>query len=522
MYSRVGLVDQSRSYVWDSTTLTWIASPSPAGSGVSSTQVAVSSVAGTVGVSPASSGATGFFATRLSDGSTFVTDSTQRAIRITSVDVGGSTQVTVSTGNVTVLPGSSGATGFFAVRISDGSTYVTPSTIVAVSSLAGTVAVAPATSNATGFYAVRVSDGSTYITDSTLRAIRITSVDAGGSTQVSISQVSTAAPASNDTGVVVRQVGYSTTVNVSSLAGPVIARSSAADMIATVKNSTIGELLASVQQNSTVWQVQLGVYSTIAAVSSLAGLVVVGPNSSAAPNAGDSGLIVRQVGYSTTINVSSLAGPVITRSSAADQLVTVYQSSYSGLLARVQNSTIGDLLASVQQNSTVWQVQAHNSSIADLLASAQQNSTVWQTQAKIQDSSAVGFVGTVTRPTTGMQGLAVRGILNDLQSTAFSTQGNGSTSNTVVSSVAGQRIKVYAYSITSTAQAINTLSFCSSLANVIWTMQMQSFSSGIAGANLAVTPPAWLFATAAAEPLVFKETGTTGSYHLAFSYFTEA
>lgn len=198
-------------------------------------------------------------------------------------------------------------------------------------------------------------------------------------------------------------------------------------------------------------------------------------------------LNVTVAGYSTTVNISSVTGPVIVRSSAADAIVTV------------KNSTIGELLASVQQNSTVW-----------------------QTQAKIQDSSAVGFIGTTTRPTTGAQGLVVRGVLNDLLSTCFSTIGNNSTSSTIVSSVAGLRHKVYAFSITSTVQAVNSLSFRSSQASTIWQMQHQSVSSGISGITQAVTPPSWLFATAAADPLVFSVTGTTGTYHLSFSYFTEA
>ena len=51
---------------------------------------------------------------------------------------------------------------------------------------------------------------------------------------------------------------------------------------------------------------------------------------------------------------------------------------------------------------------------------------------------------------------------------------------------------------------------------------MQSLSSGISGANLAVTPPAWIFATAASEALNFKVTGTTGTYHVSVAYFVEA
>lgn len=262
-----------------------------------------------------------------------------------------------------------------------------------------------------------------------------------------IGRVVAVAPDSTHYGAVVRQVGYvapSTTAQVSSVGGAVIVRSSAADALVTAS--------------------QGGTWT----LSSLAGRVETGEYSSAAPAANSTGLIVRQVGYSTTIQVSSVGGAVIVRSSAAD-----FNATITGTV-RSTNSVIGDFLASVQQNSTVWQTQS-----------------------------------------------ALR-ISQTLQSTAFSTMGNNSTSSTIVSSVAGQRQKVYAYSITSTAQAVNTLSFASSLANPIWHIQMQSISSGISGANLAVSPPAYLFATAVAEPLVFKITGSTGSYHLSFSYFSEA
>ena len=281
-----------------------------------------------------------------------------------------------------------------------------------------------------------------------------------------LARVVNAAPASTMAGMVVRIASGPSSVADFSVRA--VLPSTAGDNPVTftsthsvqAKNSTIGDLLASVQQNSTVWQVQIPSTQSV----------------------------------------------------------------------QVKNSTIGDLLASVQQNSTVWQVQipssqsvqVKNSTIGDLLASVQQNSTVWQTQSKVQDSSGVSPNIVGTRPTTGAQAIAVRHVLNDLQSTCFSTIGNNSTSATVVTSAASVRHKVYAYSITSTAQAVNTLTFASSLANPLWHVAMQAFSSGISGANLAVTPPAWLFATAAASPLVFKVTGTTGSYHLSFSYFSEA
>lgn len=366
----------------------------------------------------------------------------------------------------------------------------------AVSSVSGMVMVAaPSTANSSNYLPVRLTNSTAYIEPAVdyIHGTTITVSTVAGPTVMLRGTASTSIPAAvstNAAGAMVTQWG---TLNGAAYMAVVT------DSGATIMDPTNSAMRVNIVASSAT--------STTVSVSSLAGSVTVAPISSsgvsmstdADPASTKQGLIVRQVGYSTIVAVSSLAGAVITRSSAADQLVTVYQSSYSGLLARVQNSTIGDLLASVQQNSTVWQVQA-----------------------KIQDSSAVGFVGSVTRPTTGAQGLLTRTILNDLQSTAFSTIGNNSTSSTIVSSVAAQRVKVYAYSITSTAQAINTLSFASSLASMIWTIQSQAISSGIFGANVAVSPPAWLFATAAADPLVFKVTGTTGTYHLSFSYFVEA
>lgn len=259
----------------------------------------------------------------------------------------------------------------------------------------------------------------------------------------------------------------------------------------TVRQSTAADLQVTATQASTTWAVQLTQYSTTAQVSSVAGRVEVGEYSSAAPASNSTGLIVRIAQPSTgTFAISSIAGRTM-----VDQNSTTWVT---------QCSSLGGVV-SVQQNSTTWPVQipstqsfqAKNSTIGDLLASVQQNSTVWQTQAALRISQT-------------------------LLSTAFSTIGNNSTSSTIVSSAAGLRQKVYAYSITSTVQTVNTLSFASSLANVIWTAQMQSISSGISGANLAVSPPAWLFATEAASPLVFKITGSTGTYHLSFSYFSEA
>ena len=314
--------------------------------------------------------------------------------------------------------------------------------------------------------------------------------------------------------------------------------SAAGSTLVTVRQSTAADLNAAVVQGSTVWPVQ---------VSSVAGVVTAAAVSSSGvsmstdttPASTKQGLIVRQVGNtydssgalqvntgpggSTQVAISSGIVQVqpISSSGVSMSTDTDPASTKQGLIVRQVGFSTIVAVSSVGGVVTVSTGPFQVSSIAGLTLVAQ-NSTAWNVQAKIQDSSGVGPNIVGTRPSTGAQGIAVRHVLNDLQSTCFSTIGNNSTSATVVSSGAALRHKVYAYSITSTAQAVNTLTFASSLGNPVWHVAMQAFSSGISGANLAVTPPAWLFATEAASPLVFKVTGTTGSYHLSFSYFTEA
>ena len=231
------------------------------------------------------------------------------------------------------------------------------------------------------------------------------------------------------------------------------------------QNSTIGDLLASVQQNSTVWAVQVD-------------------------------------------------GRV-----------------------RAQNSTIGDLLASVQQNSTVWAVQlpssqsfqVKNSTIGDLLASVQQNSTVWQTQAAVRTSSGGGVEGSTTTPAAGALGLHVRPCFPTLLSTTVNVTSTNSTSfyTLIDAAGAGLKNKVYAYFIGSTHTIPSTGEFISSTSAPKWAVNFGSGSSGITGANLAVSPPAYLFETAANTSLTFRVAGNstaaaTTVLRVSISWFAEA
>jgi hypothetical protein len=86
--------------------------------------------------------------------------------------------------------------------------------------------------------------------------------------------------------------------------------------------------------------------------------------------------------------------------------------------------------------------------------------------------------------------------------------------------VAAQSHKVFAFSVTSTV-TFSSCAFISSAATEKWGILIGSQSSGVTGANLAVTPPGFLFKTAAGEALGFLAS-STGVYRVSISYFTES
>ena len=164
---------------------------------------------------------------------------------------------------------------------------------------------------------------------------------------------------------------------------------------------------------------------------------------------------------STTVNISSVSGAVVVRSSAADAIVTA------------KNSTIGDFLASVQQNSTTW-----------------------QTQAAVRTSSGAGVEGSTAAPASGVLGLHMRPVLGTLDSTTVVITSTHSTAvYSLVSSVANVRHKCFAYFVGSTHTVPSTLVFMSSATIDRWHVNFGSGSSGMTGANCAVSAPSWLFHT---------------------------
>jgi hypothetical protein len=366
----------------------------------------------------------------------------------------------------------------------------------------------------------------------------------------------------------------STTVQVSSLGGAVIVRSSAADLKASVYQSTAGDLLATVSQGGT-WNI-----GTVTTVSSLAGIVtqrVSDTNwaSSAGFHFTSSGELITSASVSftgsTTVQVSSVAGltladqgtfscgttPVVPIAGYFSTTATTVPegkagalriSSVRSLYSTPMDSTGGDMsdstnrairTAVVAGGSTIVQV----SSIVGVVTVVQ-NSTVWAVQlnnysttvqvsslggAVIVRSSAADLLATVTigtnlqstvAPSSGSSGLVVRQVV-DIQNVFASTSALASTTVEIQSSGANLRTYVTAYTITSTNQTAAHWGFFSSNATLLWPLTLAALSSAVAGANLAVAAPGYLFRTAgASDALNFKTAGSTvAGVQLGVSYF---
>jgi hypothetical protein len=365
--------------------------------------------------------------------------------------------------------------------------YVAPSTTVAVSTVQGVVriagnnavdgivhvgdstnaalrvnVVAGAAGGSTVMTLSRVQDSSNTglaVGDSENNAIRVNVVAgaAGGSTIVTVSTGSVRVHQSSAADLNVTVAGYSTTVNISSLAGPVIIRSSAADALMTVYQSTAADL------NVTV------------------------------------------AGYSTTVNVSSLGGAVIVRSSAANALMTVYQSTAADLqaTARITTSSGGSI-----GSTAPLPIYLANSTGRECIASTHYNTSNCQQLAPL-----------------------VRPILPICNSTTIAITSTHSTAiYEIISSAAGLRHKVFAYFVGSTHTNPSTLIFCSSASASgldHWHINFGSGSSGITGANMAMAPPGFIFAGVSQNALNVKIEGgssvtSTVIARVSVAWFDEA
>lgn len=367
-----------------------------------------------------------------------------------------------------------------------------------------------------------------------------------------------AAPASTTFALVVRRVGDSTSIIHGD--STVFQGSSAWQVQVTnqvrVSNSTAADFNAVISGNSTVaplagsvWNVAQVAGSTwnVRALNSSAGdfLVTVSGNSTVAPLAGSAWVV---------------------RSSKADALGTVYQSTAADLQATVTQasslwqvqvsngnssvtisaiaagagrlnigSTAADNAVAISGNSTVaplagstWNTRPLQSSAADLQMTATPLSgSTWNTrpiQSSAADLQVTATIGTNLQssaaPSSNSSGLIVRQVVDNIL-TVSSTTLFASTVFSIQSSAAGLRSYVVAYSILTTNAGPARVRFYSG-STLLWPMLFAAVSSAVSGANLAVSAPAYLFRTKVAGPLSLQlgaGASTVAGFHGAISYF---
>lgn len=107
--------------------------------------------------------------------------------------------------------------------------------------------------------------------------------------------------------------------------------------------------------------------------------------------------------------------------------------------------------------------------------------------------------------------------------TLLSTGGSAASSgNNTLISAGTNKLKVYAFSLSTTSTTAVTCIFQSGSGGTeLWRVILQAPTGANSGANLAVSPPAWLFATASATLLNLNLSGAI-TVHYSVSYFDES
>lgn len=112
---------------------------------------------------------------------------------------------------------------------------------------------------------------------------------------------------------------------------------------------------------------------------------------------------------------------------------------------------------------------------------------------------------------------------NGAGKTIVSTGGSAaSNGNNTLVAAGTNKLKVFAFSLSTTSTTAMTCIFQSGASGTeIWRVILQAATSTNTGANLSVSPPAWLFATASAT-LLNLNLSSANAVHWSVSYFDEA
>ena len=122
-----------------------------------------------------------------------------------------------------------------------------------------------------------------------------------------------------------------------------------------------------------------------------------------------------------------------------------------------------------------------------------------------------------SNPSSNAQALAVRPVIDTLLTYSASTTGQ-SSATTIISSNATTRGKVFAYSITSTLAGPVEWGIYNG-ATRLWGGVLAAPSSAISGVNLAVSPPAYLFANSTGAALTLNGASANAGMNVSLAYW---
>lgn len=147
----------------------------------------------------------------------------------------------------------------------------------------------------------------------------------------------------------------------------------------------------------------------------------------------------------------------------------------------------------------------------------------WDESDRCKSNIIVGQAGVAAD--VGATGATVQRVViaNNAGRTLTSAGGSASSSgNNTLVAAGSARLKVHAFSLSTTSTTAVTCIFQSGAGGTeLWRCVLQAPTSVSTGANLAVTPPAWLFATASATLLNLNLSGAI-TVHWSVSYCDEA
>ncbi len=220
----------------------------------------------------------------------------------------------------------------------------------------------------------------------------------------------------------------------------------------------------------------------------------------------------------------------------------------------MQVSSLGGKV-SVEQNSTVWQVQPGSTNwpkaaglsvdssnvqnfkldgstaltIGSIAATAGRlnigsTATDNAVRAQLADSTNNGIESSTRAVGTNstMRGIGMRQLLPDCTSVTGRIAAAGDAA--LISSVAGQAIYVYAYNLSGMGPSSMVCRWLSASTNLVWHSALQMASSGAVSSGvsvvadhefMAVSPPGYLFRTAAASNLILNVTSSNIYYSVA-------